>query len=122
MPRRGTMLLRNSWVPVLLFFLFFSAIACRHLVAATPIPSIPNQQSAQSPQANSQEARSPTAPTSGATPQDPQPQSQKIQSQPAQALPAQAPPVQDQGESSTDSGVFVFKKEVEEVVVHATVQ
>jgi Ca-activated chloride channel family protein len=53
----------------------------------------------------------PQAPAPQAKPtQDPQPQNQKTQSQ----------QTQDQGQESNDAGVFVFKKEVEEVVLHAT--
>src|SRR5580704_12754622 len=88
------MLLRNSRVPVLLLFLLFTTLAGRHQAVASPVPRNAEQQTSQ------------TSTTS------PQSQDQKTQSQ--------AQPPQDQG-SSSDSGVFVFKKEVEEVVVHATV-
>ena len=48
-------------------------------------------------------------------------QSQPNQAQPPQGQPGQSQQTQGQGQSSSDSGVFVFKKEVEEVVVYATV-
>jgi Ca-activated chloride channel family protein len=109
------MLLRNNRVPVLLIVLFFSAIACRSLAVAAPVPNNPQQ--AQTPQPQSQAPQTPAAQTSS------QPQNQKpAQTPPTQASPTQAQPAQDQGQASTDSGVFVFKKEVEEVVLHATVQ
>jgi Ca-activated chloride channel homolog len=117
------MLLRNSRVPVLLIFLLSSAMAGRHLAAATQDTAT---QQTQPPQPQNQEQHIPAVPAPSQPPQEPQPQNQKTQeptqAQPTQAQPTQAQPTQDQGQSSTDSGVFVFKKEVEEVVVHATVQ
>jgi Ca-activated chloride channel family protein len=75
--------------------------------------------------------QTPQASTPSPQPQNPQQQNQKDPTQPSQPQPAQsqaspsqtnpAQPAQDQGQASTDSGVFVFKKEVEEVVLHATV-
>jgi Ca-activated chloride channel family protein len=113
------MLLRNSRVPALLIVLFFIAIAWRHQPAAAQVPAPANPPQAQN--------------------QDPQPQNQKTEtpkSQPGQAQPSPTQPtgsqqtgseqtkseqIKDQKQESGDSGVFVFKKEVEEVVVHATV-
>jgi Ca-activated chloride channel homolog len=101
-----------------LIFLLSSVMACRDLATATPLPATAKlQQQAQPPQAQSKEPQSPAAPTPSQPSQDSQPQNQKTQIQPTQAQ-----PTQDQGQASTDSGVFVFKKEVEEVVLHATVQ
>jgi Ca-activated chloride channel homolog len=107
------MRLRNSCVPVLLVILLLTAIASRHQAVASALPRIAEQQ----------------APVPGQQSQDPQAQNQKSppppsQSQPAQTQTNQAQPTQGQSaqdQASTDSGVFVFKKEVEEVVLHATV-
>jgi Ca-activated chloride channel family protein len=114
------MLLRNRLFPVLFVILLFSAIASRHQAVASAASRTVEQQA-------------PQASISGAQPPDPQPQSQKNQTQPsqpppesqknqAQPSPGQPSPGQpSQDQASTDSGVFVFKKEVEEVVLHATV-
>lgn len=112
------MLLRNRLFPVLLLILLFAAIACRHQAVVSAASRTAEQQG-------------PQASTPSPQTQDPQQQSQKDQAQPAQSQTTpsqtnqtkttQAQPVQDQGQASSDSGVFVFKKEVEEVVVHATV-
>jgi len=122
------MLLRNSRVPVLLVALLFTAITYRHQAVATAIPNTAGQQTqpAQAPGQASQSA----AQTPSPQPQTEKPQAQPVQtqpvqtqptqSQPNQTQPAQAQPTQEQGQSSSDSGVFVFKKEVEEVVLHAT--
>src|ERR1022692_783919 len=85
MPRRVTMLLRNSRLRVLLAGIFLFNLAIFRV--ATPA------QDAASPQAQ------PAAP------------SQQSNSSSTQG---QAP-------ADNDSGVFVFKKEVEEVVLHASV-
>jgi len=127
------MLLRNSRVPVLLVALLFTAITCRHQAVATAVPDTAGQQTqpAQTPGQVPQSPGQTASPQSQAPqpqpqqPQDPQTQAQKPQAQPGQAQPGQpqptqAQPTQDQGQSSSDSGVFVFKKEVEEVVLHAT--
>ncbi len=108
------MLLRNSRVPVLLIFFLFSGIARWHLAVAAPVPTTAKQQ-AQPPQPQSQEPPSPAPQPPSQRSKDPQPENQKTQAQPTQTQ-----PTQDQ--ASSDSGVFVFKKEVEEVVLHATVQ
>ncbi len=120
------MLLRNNRVPVLLFFLLFTTIACQNEAVAASV---------QAKQAQSQ-AQSPSVPAASPQSQDPQPADQKSPSAPAPDQAAQAQPTQSQStqsqstqsqqnqgqsQSSSDSGVFVFKKEVEEVVVHATV-
>ena len=116
------MLLRNSRVPLLVVFLLFTAIACRHQTVAAAVP----EAATQPPQSQSQAAQSPAAQTS--SPQSPSPQSQgsepqnqQTQSQAPQGQPVPSQQTQSQAQSSSDSGVFVFKKEVEEVVVHATV-
>lgn len=96
------MLLRNSRVPVLLIVFLSIAIACRHQPAAAQV-SVP----ASPPQTQNQ---------------DPQPQNQKTEnskSQPTQQT--QSSQTKDQKPESSDSGTFVITKQVEEVVVHATV-
>jgi Ca-activated chloride channel family protein len=119
------MLLRNNRVPLLVVFLLSTAIACRHQTVAAAVP----EAATQPPQSQNQAGQSPTGQSSSPQPQGSEPQNQQTQSQPAQGQ-GQAPPqgqagqsqqTQSQGQSSSDSGVFVFKKEVEEVVVHATV-
>jgi Ca-activated chloride channel family protein len=100
------MLLRNSRVPVLLFVLLFIAVTFGPLLATAQAPSTANSQSAQ-----------PTATPS----QDPAAKPAQTPSQPAQDSPPQNQKTESQENKESDSGVFVFKKEVEEVVVHATV-
>src|ERR1700680_1903312 len=116
------MLLRNSRVPVLLIVLLSIVVACRHQAAAAQVPSTANQQPAQPPQGQSQEPQGQAAQTPGQQSQDPQAQNQKAQGQPTlvQPTPVQPTQTQDPGQSSSDSGVFVITKEVEEVVLHAT--
>jgi VWFA-related protein len=116
------MLLRNSRVPALLIVLLSIAIAAGAQGTGQPSPasSAPNPPAAASAQASQ-------APAS----QDPQPQSQKTENskspgqpsptQPAGTQPTQSQPGKDQKQDSSDSGVFVITKQVEEVVVHATV-
>src|ERR1700685_256928 len=116
------MLLRNSRVPVLLLLLFLT-VACQRQAVVSQVPRTVEQQ-----------AQAPQVPTSEPQSQGPQQQNQKNQTQPSQpqqtqpaqsqtnqAQPNQAQPNQDPAQASSDSGVFVFKKEVEEVVLHATV-
>ena len=124
------MLLRNNRVPLLVVFLLFTAIACRNQTVAAAVPEAATQppqsqnQAAQSPAAQTSSPQSPSPQSQGSEPQN-QPgqpnQSQPNQAQPPQGQPGQSQQTQSQGQSSSDSGVFVFKKEVEEVVVHATV-
>jgi len=129
------MLLRNSRVPVLLLVFLFTALACRHPAVAAQAPGTANQGQTQSPQAPNQAPTSPPAPSQS---QDSQTQNQKNppaspqpnQAQPDPAEPNQAQPNpaqteqgkknQEEGQTSSESGVFVFTKEVEEVVLHAT--
>src|SRR5580704_2692406 len=100
------MLLRNSRVPILLFGFLFIAIAFGALLATAQAPSPANSQSAQPTPTPSQDPAAKPAQTPSQPPQDSPPQNQKTESQ---------------ENKESDSGVFVFKKEVEEVVVHATV-
>jgi Ca-activated chloride channel family protein len=127
------MLLRNNRVPLLVVFLLSTAIACRHQTVAAAVPEAARQP----PQSQNQAAQTPAAQNSspqsqGSEPQNQQPnqgqpnqgqpnQGQPSQAQPPQGQPGQSQQTQTQGQSSGDNGVFVFKKEVEEVVVHATV-
>jgi Ca-activated chloride channel homolog len=116
------MLLRNSRVPVLLIVFVFIAIAAGAQATSQP-GTISNDHAA--PAATGTSPASAPANVPGQTPPDPQAQNQKTPSKPSQgqqtqAQQTQAQQTQDQGQASTDSGVFVFKKEVEEVVLHAT--
>jgi len=104
------MLLRNSRVPVLLIFLFFFSATRAQRLNAFILGSVLQQGQSGQPQSP------PPAPSRQAPSHDPKVPDASQSS----ASPAQNPP--PQGQTSDDSGVFVFKKEVEEVVVHATVQ
>jgi Ca-activated chloride channel family protein len=115
------MLLRNSRVPLLLIFLL-SAVGCQRQAIVSQVPRAveqPAQASTPSPQSQDPQQQSPKSQTQPSPSQPAQSQTNQSQTNPGQTNPAQ--PAQDQGQSSSDSGVFVFKKEVEEVVVHATV-
>src|SRR5579872_1202962 len=119
MPRRGTMLLRNSRVLVLLFLPLLAAPAWRHQAAAQ-VANAASQPSAATEQPHGQPAQGPSPQS-----QDPQTQNQKTQGQSSHGQPSQpqqnpGEQTQDQGQASSDNGVFVFTKEVEEVVLHAT--
>src|SRR5208282_6751895 len=112
--------------PVLLIVLLSAAIACRHQVVAAQVPATPNQQ-AQAQQPPNQQAQSQATQTPGHKSQDPQTENQKPQNQPSPSPTTQSQPTsgqpgqdQEQEQASGDSGVFVFRKEVEEVVLHAT--
>src|SRR5579872_1556669 len=114
------MLLRNSRVPVLLLVLLFTAIACRHQAVLAHEPSQTNQQPAGSPQSSNQPSKSEAGQTS-----TPPPQASPGPNQPAPTQDSPSPAnhtqqSQDQAQTG-DNGVFVFKKEVEEVMLHATV-
>jgi VWFA-related protein len=108
------MLLRNSRVPALLIVLLSIAIACLHQPAAAqvPAPANPPQAQNQDPQPQNQETETPKSQPN---------QAQPSPTQPAGTQPTNSEQTKDQKQDSSDSGVFVFKKEVEEVVVHATV-
>src|SRR6185437_8846953 len=73
--------------------------------------------------AQPQTSTSPVTPTpSQAQPGQSQPsQASPTQAQPSPAPPAQTPATDSQTTSADDNGTFVFKKQVEEVVLHATV-
>jgi len=113
------MLLRNSRVPVLLLVLLSTAIACRHQAVLAHEPSPTSQQTTEPAQAASQPPKA-QAGQSSTPPAGPAPSpDQKAPSQDSQSQPNHTQQSQDQGE--TDNGVFVFKKEVEEVMLQATV-
>ena len=93
--------------------------------AANPSPRSP--QGATQPQGSSVPATAPSStqgqPTQTQPTQTQPAQGQSSQTQPsgAQAPPAQTPATDSQTSSADDNGTFVFKKQVEEVVLHATV-
>ncbi len=60
-------------------------------------------------------------PSQGQPSQSQPSQPQPSQAQPSQSAPAQTPGSDSQTTSADDNGTFVFKKQVEEVVLHATV-
>jgi Ca-activated chloride channel homolog len=101
------MRLRNDRVVVLLvlFLVIFLGVAVQgRPVPHTAAPAPANQQSSPPPQTG----------TPPPTPQPPQGSNPPATAQPGQP--------QDQNQApSSESGIFVFKKEVDEVVLHATV-
>jgi Ca-activated chloride channel family protein len=98
--------LRNSRFLVLLFVFLFIHLASG--AQGSPSQPAPNG-TAVSPSSSSR-----------AVPQD-QSQQPSQQAGPATSPPNQTQSPQDQSPRANDSGVFVFKKEVEEVILHATV-
>ena len=114
------MLLRNSRVPVLLLVLLFTAIACRHQAVLAHEPSQPNQQPAESPQSSSPPSKNDAGQSSNPPPQAAPSPGQPVPNQDSQNQANRSAQSQDQGQAG-DNGVFVFKKEVEEVMLHATV-
>jgi len=116
------MLLRNSRLPVVLFVLLSAAITCRYQAVAAQVSGTTTQQQAQPPQAQSAQPQGQAAQPPNPQSHDPQNQkSQQDQSQKNQNQPTSGQQAEDEEQSSSESGVFVFKKEVEEVVLHATV-
>ena len=114
------MLLRNSRVPVLLLVLLFTAIACRHQAVLAHEPSQPNQQPAESPQSSSPPSKNDAGQSSNRPPEAAPSPGQPVPNQDSQNQANRSAQSQDQGQAG-DNGVFVFKKEVEEVMLHATV-
>src|SRR5215467_3202340 len=108
MQRRVTMHLRSSGLRACLSVVLLFTLVAGAQTPTTAPPSTPAGSAAPPPQ-----SPPPLAPR----PQSAPPQSPAPQSSPS----GQADPAPPQDQSSTDSGVFVFKKEVEEVVLHATV-
>jgi Ca-activated chloride channel homolog len=107
------MLLRNSRVPVLLIVLI--VLTSLHSALLAQAPSSTDQQPAGSPQSSSQPSKGQTSPPPPEASPSP---SQKAQSPDSQS---QADKSQSQDQGQADNGVFVFKKEVEEVMLQATV-
>ena len=117
------MLLRNSRVPVLLIFLLSTAIACQHQAVAASVPdrkATPQLKArTPGPRPDSEPAVSKSAAAESEAPAQPTQLNQRRSAEPSSADPGATD--SEQGQASSDSGVFVFKKDVEEVVVHATV-
>jgi len=114
------MLLRNSRVPLLLLVLLSTATACLHQAVLAHEPSQSSQPPAESSQSGSQPAKGEAGQNSTSPPQaspspNPPPPTQDSQSQPTHRAQSE-----DEGQNG-DNGVFVFKKEVEEVMLHTTV-
>jgi Ca-activated chloride channel family protein len=107
------MLLRNSRVPGLLIVLL-----CFVAIAYPQQAAVGQSSTATPPQTQTKESQSPASPSPTSQPPASPAQGQSNQIQPPNA---HAQSTEDKDQGSTDSGVFVFKKEVEEVVVHATV-
>ena len=110
------MRLRNDRVLILLITLLFFCIgaAPQNTTPQNPPTSNPSQ-----PPAGT--TSQPNPPTAGGQPTQPPAQGQQPPAQPQ--APDEGKPAGGQGQTpqSSDSGVFVFKTQVEEVVLHATV-
>ena len=136
MPKLGTMHLRNRVISrvVAAFFLTLVLIFGQSAVSQTttaPAQTNPSAQSPSQPPANAPETQAPTTPAAPPTQAPATPQGQTGSSAPAPSnqAPAQGgaagaqAPAQSQGTSpdANDNGIFVFKAEAKEVVLHATV-
>src|SRR5437660_5841070 len=110
---------RNSYLLVLVF-LGLTAHFVAQSGSAPPAEQTPTTSAAPAPT----QAAPATSPTAGSS-QVPAPQSAPQGSEPAQTAPQDAGQPVNQGAGQApdtgDSGAFVFKKQVEEVVLHATV-
>src|ERR1700741_1836780 len=108
MPRRDTMRLRSSHFAVLLlaFFVTIALWGQGPPASQPPAAQTPTPQPANSP--------TPAAPAQTTPPASGDP------NKPANSDP-NAPDQSQQPAQGEDTGVFVFKKQVEEVVLHATV-
>ncbi len=107
---------RNSHV-FLFIVLFFSFVLCAPAQNTTPAQSTP-QPSVQQPQGP--RGSTPARPSGQQPTQPGQPSSAPQQGQ-QPAAPGGPPAEAGQSPESNEGGVFVFKKEVNEVVLHATV-
>jgi Ca-activated chloride channel homolog len=114
MPRRVTMLLRNSRIVLLLFTALFLSPAVGAQSTTQQNPPLPGSSSPSS--GSSSPTSQPTQPGPGDQPQS-APAQPPAQGQQAPGG-AQAGPGQEQG---PEAGGFVFRSEVQEVVLHATV-
>jgi Ca-activated chloride channel homolog len=116
--------LRNSRI-LLLFAIFFSFVLFGTAQATQPAPA--QQAPAQTtPQPAAAPASAPSSSTQSSTPAQSSQSAPNGSAQQGQTAQPAAPQGQaDQGQQAppetNDSGVFVFKKEVDEVVLHATV-
>ncbi|HSY64812.1 MAG TPA: VWA domain-containing protein [Terriglobales bacterium] len=110
------MLLRNSRVlPLVLTVLTFL-----HSALLAQEPGAANQPAAESPQSSSQPSKGQGGQISTPPPEAAPSPNQKDSSQDNQSQANHTQQSQDQGQTG-DNGVFVFKKQVEEVMLHATV-
>jgi Ca-activated chloride channel family protein len=136
MPKLGTMHPRNSLptriitgiVLVVVAGLVFSGLALTQ-TSSTQAPAPQSDQGAAHPDQSAppSPAQTQTPPSgeapSGQAPADQPPAEERATSPPSQPPAGQAPAAAPAGESpsATDNGVFVFRKEVEEVTLQATV-
>ena len=116
MPKPDIMHRRNSHV-FLFIVLFFSFVLCAAAQNTTPAQATP-QTSPQQPQGP--RGSTPAQP-SGQQPTQPGEPSSAPQQGQQPAAPGGPPAEAGQSPESNEGGVFVFKKEVNEVVLHATV-
>src|SRR5580692_6618203 len=129
MPGRDTTRLRNRAASLFLFTL----VICAAVQLALPAwPQAASQSAANQPAVNQDESKPATPPAAAASPAPttsvaaptPNDQSKPPQEVPAQDRPSQpatsqtAPP---QENPTKDQGVFVFRKDVDEVLLHASV-
>ncbi|GAC1430471.1 MAG: hypothetical protein NVSMB58_07840 [Terriglobales bacterium] len=123
------MRLRNDLVLVCALFFINIAVLAQGIGSSPATSGNPAQQPSGTPEPSKPLPGVPGQPPQPANSPEPEPQSQAPQSAPATSQPSdqgKAPDSQaQQPEGSApinnDSGVFVFKKEVEEIVLHATV-
>ncbi len=142
MRRLVTMLRRNSWVQPIFLFITLFAYSQTATTSAQTAPSGQTPESQTTQNASQTPATTPGPPHATSTTQGQEPSSQTTQPQPTQPPTSQPPdagsaqpgqnappdsgnqplaPSGQQNPDAGDAGVFVFKKEVEEVVLHATV-
>jgi Ca-activated chloride channel family protein len=138
MPGRDITRLRNSVARVL--FLLLGVIASGLIWAgprvSTPVSAQATSTQAQNPSAQNPSTQNSSTQNSSAQNQAPSPGSlpaattaQPPQDQPAKSQPPEKPPQdqekdkdKDKDRDLNDQGIFVFKKDVDEVLLHATVQ
>src|SRR5712692_3274884 len=139
MPKPATMHLRNNHALLLVIGLF-SLVFCVSAQTPTQPSAVPPPSSSSSQGSAAGQAANPTPNSAGTSQQQPpagqqpaqtpapaqpgaQPQQQAAPQGAAQQAPQQGQPGAEAGQhpEGNDNSVFVFKKEVEEVVLHATV-
>src|SRR5262245_16990456 len=121
MPKRVTMLLRNSSLPILLITLlsFNSGTGAQNTARQNPPPANPPASQTQPTQQPGTANPRPAAP---AAPQPPPAQAPGQGQAPVQGPVLQPDQSQPQGqEPTTEGGGFTFKAEAREVQLHATV-